>query len=175
VPDGRAANQPFSVTTSSADGRAVKGACVSFAVMVSPASSVAVTTPVKGWTALASARRWLGHPYVRKPGLRTSLPAPLVLAGVSGVTAVISAANRSRMMPSLSVVQTVPSVRRNEAPALSSPPKPNEPSTRPSTEPFEAYRTSASRRPKSAATRSIIELETNVLPTAASGRQPGRC
>ena len=36
-------------------------------------------------------------------------------------------------MPSLSVVQTVPSLRRNDAPALSSPPKPNEPSTRPST------------------------------------------
>ena len=37
------------------------------------------------------------------------------------------------MIPSLSVVQTVPSRRRNDAPALSSPPNPIEPSTSPST------------------------------------------
>ena len=36
-------------------------------------------------------------------------------------------------MPSLSVVHTVPSRRRNDAPALSSPPKPTEPSIRPGT------------------------------------------
>ena len=43
-------------------------------------------------------------------------------------------------MPSLSVVQVVPSRRRNEAPALSSPPKPIEPSMRPADEPLEADR-----------------------------------
>ena len=37
------------------------------------------------------------------------------------------------MIPSLSVVQTVPSRRRNDAPALSSPPNPSEPSTSPAT------------------------------------------
>ena len=37
------------------------------------------------------------------------------------------------MIPSLSVVQTLPSRRRNDAPALSSPPNPTEPSTSPST------------------------------------------
>ena len=47
--------------------------------------------------------------------------------------AVISAASSAGMMPSLSVVHTVPSRRRNDAPALSSPPKPSEPSSRPST------------------------------------------
>ena len=77
-------------------------------------------------------------------------------------------------MPSLSVVQTVPSLRRNDAPALSSPPKPKEPSTRPSTNHLKPTGTSASRRPRSFATRSIIELDTSVLPTAASLRQPGR-
>src|SRR5262245_30463165 len=40
-----------------------------------------------------------------------------------------STASRSMMIPSLSVVQTVPSRRRNEAPALSSPPKPSDPSS----------------------------------------------
>ena len=44
------------------------------------------------------------------------------------------------MIPSLSVVQTVPSRRRNDAPALSSPPNPTEPSTRPVDEPLEPDR-----------------------------------
>ena len=44
------------------------------------------------------------------------------------------------MMPSLSVVQTDPSRRRNEAPALSSPPNPSEPSSKPLDKPFEADR-----------------------------------
>ena len=44
------------------------------------------------------------------------------------------------MIPSLSVVQTVPSRRRNDAPALSSPPKPSDPSTQPVDEPLEPDR-----------------------------------
>ena len=36
-------------------------------------------------------------------------------------------------MPSLSVVHTEPSVRRNDAPADSSPPNPTDPSSRPGT------------------------------------------
>ena len=78
-------------------------------------------------------------------------------------------------MPSLSVVQALPSRRRNDAPALSSPPKPTEPSSRPGTNHLKPTGTSSSRRPRSAATRSIIDEETRVLPIAASGRQPGRC
>ena len=70
------------------------------------------------------------------------------------------------MMPSLSVVQTVPSRRRNEAPALSSPPNPRLPSTSPSTNHLNPTGTSSRRRPRSAVTRSIIALETSVLPTA---------
>ena len=73
------------------------------------------------------------------------------------------------MIPSLSVVQTVPSRRRNEAPALSSPPNPRLPSTRPVTNHLNPTGTSSRRRPRSAATRSIIALETSVLPTATSG------
>ncbi len=74
-------------------------------------------------------------------------------------------------MPSLSVVHTVPSLRRKEAPALSSPPKPKEPSTRPGTNHLKPTGTSATRRPRAAPTRSIMELLTRVLPMAASGRQ----
>ena len=79
------------------------------------------------------------------------------------------------MMPSLSVVQAVPSLRRKLAPALSSPPKATDPSMRPGTNHLKPTGTSHSRRPSDSATRSIIELETRVLPIAASARQPGRC
>ena len=51
------------------------------------------------------------------------------------------------MIPSLSVVQTVPSRRRNVAPALSSPPNPNEPSINPATNHLNPTGTSSSRRP----------------------------
>ena len=60
------------------------------------------------------------------------------------VTAVISAASRPRMMPSLSVVHTVPSRRRNDAPALSSPPKPSDPSSSPGTNHLNPTGTSSS-------------------------------
>ena len=76
------------------------------------------------------------------------------------------------MRPSLSVVQTVPSRRRNEAPALSSPPNPIVPSTSPSTNHLNPTGTSTSRRPRSATTRSMIEDETSVLPTATSLPHP---
>ena len=75
------------------------------------------------------------------------------------------------MSPSLSVVHTVPSRRRNDAPALSSPPKPTDPSTRPSTNHLKPTGTSSSRRPRSATTRSIIDELTSVLPTATSAPQ----
>src|SRR5665647_3940423 len=78
------------------------------------------------------------------------------------------------MIPSLSVVHTVPFFLRNEAPALSSPPKPKEPSTRPSTNHLNPTGTSAKRRPKPADTRSIMDELTNVFPIAASGRHPCR-
>ena len=78
------------------------------------------------------------------------------------------------MRPSLSVVHTVPSRRRNDAPALSSPPKPSAPSSSPSTNHLNPTGTSTSVRPSFAATRSIMLLDTTVLPTAAFARQPGR-
>ena len=56
-----------------------------------------------------------------------------MLTGILPVRAVISAARRSMIGPSLSVVQTEPSRRRKLAPALSSPPKQHDPSKRPGT------------------------------------------
>ena len=55
----------------------------------------------------------------------------VVLPGSSPVRAVISAASRPMIKPSLSVVQTAPSFRRKLAPALSSPPKHKLPSNKP--------------------------------------------
>jgi len=49
------------------------------------------------------------------------------------------------MIPSLSVVHTVPSWRRNEAPALSSPPKPRDPPMSPSPNHLKPTGTSTSR------------------------------
>ena len=77
-------------------------------------------------------------------------------------------------MPSLSVVQTVPSKRRKLAPALSSPPNPADPSSRPGTNHLKPTGTSISVRPRDAATRSIIDEETSVLPTAAVDGQSVR-
>jgi len=78
-------------------------------------------------------------------------------------------------MPSLSVVQTEPSRLRNEAPALSSPAKPNAPVPRPSTNHLKPTGVSTSLRFSFLATRSMIELETMVLPIAASLPHCGRC
>ena len=77
-------------------------------------------------------------------------------------------------MPSLSVVQTLPSWRRKDAPADSSPPNPTDPSSRPGTNHLKPTGTSSSRRPRSATTRSMSELDTSVLPTAVSAAHPGR-
>ena len=79
------------------------------------------------------------------------------------------------MMPSLSVVHTEPSRCRNDAPALSSPPKATEPSSRPGTNHLNPTGTSSSARPRPAVTRSIIDELTSVLPTAAVAGQPARC
>ena len=64
----------------------------------------------------------------------------------------ISEASSARRMPSLSVVHTVPSIRRKDAPADSSPPKPNEPSTSPGTNHLNPTGTSTISRPIDAAT-----------------------
>ncbi|CAB4906462.1 unannotated protein [freshwater metagenome] len=77
-------------------------------------------------------------------------------------------------MPSLSVVHTEPSRRRNEAPALSSPPNATEPSIRPGTNHLNPTGTSHSRRPSEAVTRSIIDELTTVVPTAAPALHCGR-
>ena len=74
------------------------------------------------------------------------------------------------MMPSLSVVQTVPSRRRKEAPALSSPDEPQPAVEQAVDEPLEADRHFMEPCvPSLAATQSIMLLDTAVLPTAAAG------
>ena len=94
--------------------------------------------------------------------------------GERRVTAVISEASRARIIPSLSVVHTEPSRCRNEAPALSSPPNPTDPSSSPGTNHLNPTGTSSSARPRPPVTRSIIEELTRVLPTAAAAGQPSR-
>ena len=81
----------------------------------------------------ASMRSYTGAPNSR---VRSLYATP----GSRPVNAVISAASKPGTMPSLSVVHTEPSRRRNDAPALSSPPNPIEPSSEAVDEPFEADR-----------------------------------
>ena len=78
------------------------------------------------------------------------------------------------MIPSLSVVQADPSRCRNDAPALSSPPKATDPSSSPGTNHLNPTGTSSSARPRPSVTRSIIDELTRVLPTAAGAGQPSR-
>ena len=81
-------------------------------------------------------------------------------------------------MPSLSVVQVEPSIRRNDAPADSSPPNPNDPSISPGTNHLKPTGTSTIGLPRPlsspAATRSIIDEDTSVLPIRAESGQPDR-
>ncbi len=76
--------------------------------------------------------------------------------------------------PSLSVVQTVPSRRRKLAPALSSPPKQSEPSSRPGANHLKPTGNSRKTRFRPATTRSIRLLLTSVLPTATRSGQSRR-
>ena len=79
------------------------------------------------------------------------------------------------MIPSLSVVHTLPPRRRNDAPALSSPQNPSVPSRRPSTNHLKPTGTSYSRRLTFLVTRSIIALLTTVFPTRAFAGHLCRC
>ncbi len=176
VPEGRAANQPFWVVTFNPPIALLSpGAAVSICVIFSPASTVASTSVedsfarIAFWACVAGASRRskTGSPYLvvisryNSPG---SLPR----------RAVISADKSVAIRPSLSVVQVAPSIRRNDAPALSSPPKPSHPPSSPSTKYLNPTGTSYSLRSNPAAIRSRMLLLTNVLPTAMSLRQMGR-
>ena len=74
------------------------------------------------------------------------------------------------MMPSLSVVHTEPSRRRNDAPARLLAAEADRAVEQARDEPLEADRHLDELRPSQPATRSIIEEDTSVLPIAASGR-----
>ena len=78
------------------------------------------------------------------------------------------------MRPSLSVVQTLPFLRRKVAPADSSPTKPREPSMRPGTNHLKPTGTSSMGRLRPSATRSIMEEETRVFPMPTPVDQSGR-
>ena len=67
------------------------------------------------------------------------------------------------MMPSLSVVQTLPSRRRNEAPALSSPPNATRPFSRPGTNHLNPTGTSIRRRPAASQITGAIQDRANEL------------
>ena len=111
------------------------------------------------------------RPLAGRPARRSAPPARgRPRPGSAPPRAVISAASRRRISPSLSVVQAEPSRRRNEAPARSSPPNPSVPSSRPSTNHLKPTGTSTRRRPRSAATRSMMLLLTSVLPTDSSAQ-----
>ena len=78
------------------------------------------------------------------------------------------------MKPSLSVTQTVPSrAQERRAGALLAGER-QAPESSASTNHLNPTGTSSTPRPRSAATRSIIELETSVLPTPAAAGQCGR-
>ena len=104
--------------------------------------------------------------------------AAIFLAVGIGVPTGVALTRRPRLaavaLGAASVVQTVPLRRRKDAPALSSPTNPSEPSRRPSTNHLKPTGTSYSLRPRLAVTKSIMLLETTVLPTAAPGPQSGR-
>jgi hypothetical protein len=68
----------------------------------------------------------------------------------------------------------VPSRRRNDAPADSSPPKPNDPSISPGTNHLNPTGTSTISLPTSDETRSIIDEDTSVLPMRAPVGQCAR-
>ncbi len=116
-----------------ADGRAVPGAWFSTLMICSPASAVAAMA----FGASAASR--LFCPSVAGASMRSATKGCPVARQVPDTArrgrgrnvAVISAESNAAMMPSLSVVQTVPSRRRKAAPALSSPPKPRLPSSSP--------------------------------------------
>ena len=149
---------------------------VSLAVIGSPASSVAVTADGSSLASLAFCSRSAGastRAYAGAPCLAVS--SAYSSLGDFPVTALISLASRASRMPSLSVVQVLPSRVRNEAPADSSPPKPMSPVRSPGTNHLKPTGTSTSVRPRSSATRLIIEEETRVLPMPAFGFQPSRC
>ena len=72
------------------------------------------------------------------------------------------------------MVQVLPSRRRNDAPADSSPPKPKEPSISPGTNHLKPTGTSTIGLSSAVATRSIIDEDTRVLPIRADPGQSPR-
>ena len=173
---GRAANHADSVVTLRPPIFApLPGASVSLPVIGSPASVVAPTSSGESAPSLAFSSR-VGR------GVDAGVRRVAVLARPVRRSA-RSASCRSRRgsrWPAAPAAgrpcrwsTCAPSRRRNDAPADSSPPKPNDPSIRPGTNHLKPTGTSTSGLPIEAATRSIIEDDTSVLPIRAESGQPG--
>ena len=125
-----------------ADGALLPGARVSLAMIGSPASVVSLTGSGDSFCKRAFCSGVAGGVDARVVG-RAELARSArgkCSPGSLPVRAVISAASRSRIRPSLSVVQTVPSRRRKLAPALSSPPKQQRAVEQAGDEPLEPHR-----------------------------------
>ena len=130
-------------------GALFPGARVSLAMIGSPARVDSLMASGESSRDAPSVRVWPGRQCACNTECRTPLSGrDSARPGSLPVRAVISAASRSMMSPSLSVVQTVPSCRRKLAPALSSPPKQHEPSNNPGTNHLKPTGTSQRRRPR---------------------------
>ena len=90
------------------------------------------------------------------------------LSTVAPITAYISIAKRAIIIPSLSVVHTVPSFLRNDAPADSSPPMPISPSNNRELKYLKPTGTSYTGISLTDAHLSIMVVQTTVLPTPLS-------
>ena len=169
VPEGRAANQPpFDTTLIPPIGALLPGALSMMFSMASPARSSRAILSGESFASIFFC--WT----VAGASTRSANIAPDSFAsdaynsaGSRPRRAVISAESSAGTMPSLSVVQTLPSRRRKDAPALSSPPKPSEPSNRPSANHLKPTGTSNNVRPSLLATRSSMDVLTTVLPMPA--------
>ena len=106
----------------------------------------------------ASIRPKLGFP-------NSSTNSSAIFSADFPITAMISILNKAIIIPSLSVVQTVPSFFKKEAPALSSPPMPMAPSNKSCEKYLKPTGTSNTGVSASAAHLSIIVVHTTVLPT----------
>ena len=98
----------------------------------------------------------------------SSTDSPAIFSADFPITAMISIPSKAIIMPSLSVVHTLPSFFKKDAPALSSPPMPIVPSNKSCEKYLKPTGTSNTGISALAAHLSIIVVHTTVLPTPLS-------
>ena len=149
VPEGRAANQPLGAQTLTPPmGALLPGACSEHLIDAFAGEfGAANLRAIESWRASFSAPEWRGASMRSANGSpRSSASVRYASPGSRPVRAVISAESSAGVMPSLSVLQAPPSIRLNDAPALSSPPNPRSPDRSPATNHLNPTGTSYSRR-----------------------------